>query len=119
MHFGQVLLPEGVDAALVAPKGPGHLVRAEFEKGAGVPSLIAFWPGASDSARQLALAYAKGIGGARGGVFHRSIGRKSKSGLVGRQGGLCRSGRPPAPAAPPTPSPPGYHPPAPSLPTSP
>ncbi len=89
MHFGQVLPPEGVDAALVAPKGPGHLVRAEFEKGAGVPSLIAFWPGASDSARQLALAYAKGIGGTRGGVIETSFAEETETDLFGEQVVLC------------------------------
>lgn len=89
MHFGQVLPPPGVDAALVAPKGPGHLVRAEFEKGAGVPSLIAFWPGASDSARQLALAYAKGIGGTRGGVIETSFAEETETDLFGEQVVLC------------------------------
>src|SRR5258708_4122775 len=89
MHFGQVLPPEGVDAALVAPKGPGHLVRAEFEKGAGVPSLIAFWPGASDSARQLALAYAKGIGGARRGGVPTSSAPETATDLFGEQVVLC------------------------------
>ena len=89
MHFGQVQPPPGVDAALVAPKGPGHLVRAEFEKGAGVPSLIAFWPGASDSARQLALAYAKGIGGTRGGVIETSFAEETETDLFGEQVVLC------------------------------
>ena len=89
MHFGQVLPPEGVDAALVAPKGPGHLVRAEFEKGAGVPSLVAFWPGASESARQLALAYAKGIGGTRGGVIETTFEEETETDLFGEQVVLC------------------------------
>jgi ketol-acid reductoisomerase len=89
MHFGQVIPPEGVDAALVAPKGPGHLVRAEFEKGAGVPSLVAFWPGASDSARQLALAYAKGIGGTRGGVIETTFAEETETDLFGEQVVLC------------------------------
>jgi len=89
MHFGQVAPPEGVDAALVAPKGPGHLVRAEFEKGAGVPSLIAFWPGASDSARKLALAYAKGIGGTRGGVIETTFAEETETDLFGEQVVLC------------------------------
>jgi ketol-acid reductoisomerase len=89
MHFGQVLPPEGVDAALVAPKGPGHLVRAEFEKGAGVPSLVAFWPGASDSARKLALAYAKGIGGTRGGVIETTFAEETETDLFGEQVVLC------------------------------
>lgn len=89
MHFGQVIPPAGVDAALVAPKGPGHLVRAEYEKGAGVPSLVAFWPGASDSARQLALAYAKGIGGTRGGVIETTFAEETETDLFGEQVVLC------------------------------
>ena len=89
IHFGQVIPPAGVDAALVAPKGPGHLVRAEFEKGAGVPSLIAFLPGVSDSSRQLALAYAKGIGGTRGGVIETTFSEETETDLFGEQVVLC------------------------------
>ncbi|MBI5761270.1 MAG: ketol-acid reductoisomerase [Planctomycetales bacterium] len=89
IHFGQVTPPEGVDAALVAPKGPGHLVRSEFEKGGGVPSLIALMPGASDTSRQLALAYAKGIGGTRGGVIETSFAEETETDLFGEQVVLC------------------------------
>ncbi|MGQ0633457.1 MAG: ketol-acid reductoisomerase [Planctomycetaceae bacterium] len=89
LHFGQVVPPPAVDAALVAPKGPGHLVRAEFEKGAGVPSLVAFWPGCSESARKLALAYAKGIGGTRGGVIETSFAEETETDLFGEQVVLC------------------------------
>lgn len=89
MHFGQVLPPEGVDAALVAPKGPGHLVRSEYEKGGGVPSLIAMWPGSSESSRQLALAYAKGIGGTRGGVIETTFEEETETDLFGEQVVLC------------------------------
>ncbi len=89
IHFGQVVPPEGVDAALVAPKGPGHLVRAEYEKGAGVPSLIAMYPGASDNSRKLALAYAKGIGGTRGGVIETTIAEETETDLFGEQVVLC------------------------------
>src|SRR6187549_2744537 len=89
MHFGQVEPPPGVDAMLVAPKGPGHLVRSEFEKGGGVPSLIALYPGASDSSRQLALAYAKGIGGTRGGVIETTIAEETETDLFGEQVVLC------------------------------
>src|SRR4051812_16860184 len=67
IHFGQVVPPEGVDSALVAPKGPGHLVRSEFVKGGGVPCLIATGEGCSPVGKALALAYAKGIGGTPGG----------------------------------------------------
>ncbi|MHC4877537.1 MAG: ketol-acid reductoisomerase [Planctomycetota bacterium] len=89
IHFGQVTPPDGVDAALVAPKGPGHLVRSEYEKGGGVPSLIAMYPGASDSSKQLALAYAKGIGGTRGGVIETSFAEETETDLFGEQVVLC------------------------------
>jgi len=89
IHFGQVIPPDGVDAALVAPKGPGHLVRSEYEQGGGVPSLIALAEGASDSARQLALAYAKGIGGTRGGVIETSFAEETETDLFGEQVVLC------------------------------
>lgn len=89
LHFGQVIPPEGVDCALVAPKGPGHLVRSEYEKGGGVPSLIALSPGASDKSRQLALAYAKGIGGTRGGVIETTIAEETETDLFGEQVVLC------------------------------
>ena len=65
VHFDQVVAPEGVSSVLVAPKGPGHLVRSEFESGGGVPCLIALNDGASEEALALGLAYAKGIGGTR------------------------------------------------------
>jgi ketol-acid reductoisomerase len=89
LHFGQVIPPEGVDCALVAPKGPGHLVRSEYEKGGGVPSLIALSPGASEKSRQLALAYAKGIGGTRGGVIETTIAEETETDLFGEQVVLC------------------------------
>lgn len=89
IHFGQVVPPEGVDAALVAPKGPGHLVRAEYEKGGGVPSLIAMSDGASEESRSLALAYAKGIGGTRGGVIETTFAEETETDLFGEQAVLC------------------------------
>lgn len=89
LHFGQVVPPAGVDCALVAPKGPGHLVRSEYEKGGGVPSLIALSPGASEKSRQLALAYAKGIGGTRGGVIETTIAEETETDLFGEQVVLC------------------------------
>ena len=89
LHFGQVLPPVGTDCALVAPKGPGHLVRSEYEKGGGVPSLIALSPGASDMSRKLALAYAKGIGGTRGGVIETTIAEETETDLFGEQVVLC------------------------------
>ena len=74
---------------MVAPKGPGHLVRSEYEKGGGVPSLIALTPGASETSRKLALAYAKGIGGTRGGVIETTIAEETETDLFGEQVVLC------------------------------
>jgi ketol-acid reductoisomerase len=89
IHFGQVTPPKGVDAALVAPKGPGHLVRSEFEKGGGVPCLIALLAGASDTSRKLALAYAKGVGGTRAGVIETTFAEETETDLFGEQTVLC------------------------------
>ncbi len=89
IHFGQVIPPKGVDTALVAPKGPGHLVRSEYVKGGGVPSLIAMGEGSSEESRQLALAYAKGIGGTRGGVIETSFAEETETDLFGEQVVLC------------------------------
>jgi ketol-acid reductoisomerase len=89
IHFGQVIPPDGVDSALVAPKGPGHLVRSEYVKGGGVPCLIALGKGASDQARKLALAYAKGIGGTRGGVIETTFAEETETDLFGEQVVLC------------------------------
>ncbi|HVW38492.1 MAG TPA: ketol-acid reductoisomerase [Pirellulales bacterium] len=89
IHFGQVSPPKGVDALLVAPKGPGHLVRSEFEKGGGVPCLIALSEGASDETRRLGLAYAKGIGGTRGGVIETTFAEETETDLFGEQAVLC------------------------------
>src|SRR5205814_5656804 len=73
IHFGQVVPPDGVDCALVAPKGPGHLVRSEFVKGGGVPCLIATTGACTPAGKALALAYAKGIGGSRAGVLQTTF----------------------------------------------
>ncbi|WP_261362704.1 ketol-acid reductoisomerase [Rubinisphaera margarita] len=89
IHFGQIAPPEGVDTALVAPKGPGHLVRSEYVKGGGVPSLIALGDNASETSRQLALAYAKGIGGTRGGVIETTFAEETETDLFGEQVVLC------------------------------
>jgi ketol-acid reductoisomerase len=89
VHFGQVLAPEGVDTLLVAPKGPGHLVRSEFEKGGGVPCLIAVGDGASEETLQVGLAYAKGIGGTRAGVIQTTIAEETETDLFGEQVVLC------------------------------
>ena len=89
IHFGQVVPPKGVDTLLVAPKGPGHLVRSEYEKGGGVPCLIALGEGASESTKKAGLAYAKGIGGTRGGVIETSIAEETETDLFGEQVVLC------------------------------
>ena len=85
VHFGQVVPPPGVDSCLVAPKGPGHLVRSEYVKGGGVPALIAMGQGAGEQSRKLALAYAKGIGGTRGGVIETTFAEETETDLFGEQ----------------------------------
>jgi len=89
VHFGQVEPPSGVDSLLVAPKGPGHLVRSEFEKGGGVPALIALSDGAEEETKKFGLAYAKGIGGTRGGVIETTFAEETETDLFGEQVVLC------------------------------
>lgn len=89
LHFGQIEPPKGVDALLVAPKGPGHLVRSEYTKGGGVPCLIALGSGASETTKKIGLAYAKGIGGTRGGVIETTIAEETETDLFGEQVVLC------------------------------
>jgi ketol-acid reductoisomerase len=89
IHFGYVKPPKGVDALLVAPKGPGHLVRSEFVAGGGVPCLIALSEGASDDTFKIGMAYAKGIGGGRAGVIRTSIAEETETDLFGEQAVLC------------------------------
>ena len=89
IHFGQIEPPPGVDVGMVAPKGPGHLVRREFEEGRGVPCLIAVHQDASGTARDQVLAYAKGIGGIRAGVIETTFKDESETDLFGEQSVLC------------------------------
>jgi ketol-acid reductoisomerase len=89
IHYGEVEPPQGVDVALVAPKGPGHLVRRQFTEGSGVPALVAVQQDASGRARDLALAYAKGIGGTRGGVIETTFKDETETDLFGEQAVLC------------------------------
>ena len=89
IHFGQVEPPPGVATLLVAPKGPGHLVRSEFEKGGGVPCLIALGANANEETRKIGLAYAKGIGGTRGGVIETTFAEETETDLFGEQTVLC------------------------------
>ena len=89
VHYGEVEPPPEVDVALVAPKGPGHLVRRQYTEGSGVPGLIAVQQDASGRARDLALAYAKGIGCTRGGVIETSFKDETETDLFGEQAVLC------------------------------
>src|SRR6476620_3892246 len=89
IHFGQVEPPPGVDALLVAPKGPGHLVRSEFDKGGGVPCLLAVHQNATGKARDIGLAWARGIGGARSGVTETTFKDECETDLFGEQAVLC------------------------------
>ncbi len=89
IHYKEVEPPADVDVALVAPKGPGHLVRRQFTEGSGVPGLIAVEQDATGNARALALAYAKGIGCTRGGVIETSFKDETETDLFGEQAVLC------------------------------
>jgi ketol-acid reductoisomerase len=89
MHFGQVEPPTGVASMLVAPKGPGHLVRSEYVKGGGVPCLFALGANSSPDTLKAGLAYAKGIGGTRGGVIETTIAEETETDLFGEQVVLC------------------------------
>jgi ketol-acid reductoisomerase len=89
IHYGEIAPPEDVDVALVAPKGPGHLVRRQYTEGSGVPGLIAIHQDATGNARAIALAYAKGIGCTRGGVIETSFREETETDLFGEQAVLC------------------------------
>ncbi|HOX40125.1 MAG TPA: ketol-acid reductoisomerase [Candidatus Brocadiia bacterium] len=89
IHYGQIIPPKEVDVIMVAPKGPGALVRDEYLKGAGVPCLFAVQQDASGKARDLTLAYAKGIGGTRGGVLETTFLEETETDLFGEQVVLC------------------------------
>jgi ketol-acid reductoisomerase len=89
VHYGEVTPPPGVDVGLVAPKGPGHLVRRQFTEGSGVPALIAIEQDSTGNAREIALAYAKGIGATRGGVIETTFKDETETDLFGEQAVLC------------------------------
>ncbi|MDQ1004810.1 ketol-acid reductoisomerase [Neobacillus niacini] len=89
VHFTQIVPPADVDVFLVAPKGPGHLVRRTYTEGAGVPALYAVYQDYTGKARDLALAYAKGIGSARAGVLETSFQEETETDLFGEQAVLC------------------------------
>jgi ketol-acid reductoisomerase len=89
IHFGQIVPPKEIDVIMIAPKGPGHLVRSEYEKGGGVPCLIAIHNDASGAAKQTALAYAKGLGATRAGVLETTFKEETETDLFGEQTVLC------------------------------
>jgi ketol-acid reductoisomerase len=89
IHYGQIVPPKEVDVAMIAPKGPGHLVRREFQKGGGVPCLVAIFQDASGKAKELALAYAKGLGATRSGVIETTFKEETETDLFGEQAVLC------------------------------
>ncbi|MTW84529.1 ketol-acid reductoisomerase [Virgibacillus dakarensis] len=89
IHFTQVVPPANVDVFLVAPKGPGHLVRRTYEEGAGVPALYGVFQDVTGNAKQLSLAYADGIGAARAGILETSFQEETETDLFGEQAVLC------------------------------
>jgi ketol-acid reductoisomerase len=89
IHYGQIVPPTTTDVTMVAPKGPGHLVRRQFEEGKGVPVLIAVHQDATGKARDLALSYAAGLGGLRAGGLETSFAEETETDLFGEQAVLC------------------------------
>ena len=89
IHFGQIIPPADVDVTMIAPKGPGHTVRSEYQAGKGVPCLVAVEQDATGKAKDLALAYALGIGGARAGVLETTFRTETETDLFGEQAVLC------------------------------
>jgi ketol-acid reductoisomerase len=89
IHFGQIEPPPGVDVGMVAPKGPGHLVRRQFTEGRGVPCLMAVHQDATGNAHDLVLAYASGIGGGRAGIIETTFKDETETDLFGEQSVLC------------------------------
>ena len=89
IHFGLITPPEDVDVIMVAPKGPGHVVRSQYKEGKGVPSLIAIANDSTKKAKKIALAWAKGIGGTRAGVLETSFKEETETDLFGEQAVLC------------------------------
>ena len=89
IHYGQIVPPKEIDVVMIAPKGPGHLVRREFEKGAGVPSLMAIYQDFTKQAKKTALAYAKGLGATRAGLIETTFQEETETDLFGEQAVLC------------------------------
>jgi len=89
IHFGQITPPKDVNVIMIAPKGPGHTVRSQFQEGKGVPSLIAVHQDPSGDSRQIALAYAAGLGAGRAGIFETTFKEETETDLFGEQAVLC------------------------------
>lgn len=89
IHYGQIQPPENVDVMMVAPKGPGHTVRSQYQEGKGVPCLIAVYQDYTGKAKDYAMAYAKGIGGTRAGVLETTFKEETETDLFGEQAVLC------------------------------
>jgi len=89
IHYNQIIPPKNVNVIMIAPKGPGHTVRSQFEEGRGVPCLIAVYNDATGDAHKIALAYAMGIGGARAGVLETTFKEETETDLFGEQAVLC------------------------------
>jgi len=89
IHYGQIVPPDFIDVIMIAPKGPGFLVRRQYEEGRGVPALIAVYQDASGKAKEIALAYAKGIGATRAGVLETTFMEETETDLFGEQAVLC------------------------------
>lgn len=89
VHFKTIVPPKDVDVLMVAPKGPGHLVRSEFERGGGVPCLLAVHQDATGNARKMGLAWARGVGGARSGIIETTFKDECETDLFGEQVVLC------------------------------
>ncbi len=89
IHFGQIVPPQGINVFMVAPKGPGHLVRSEYSKGSGVPCLIAIEQDPSKNTKEIALAYASAIGGGRAGIIETTFREETETDLFGEQVVLC------------------------------
>lgn len=89
IHFNQIVPPKNVSVVMIAPKGPGHLVRSEYVKGAGVPSLVAIHQDADGNAHAWALAYATGIGSTRAGLIQTTFAEETETDLFGEQAVLC------------------------------
>jgi len=89
IHYGQIVPPADIDVYMVAPKGPGHLVRRVYTEGFGVPALIAIYQDATGNAKDFALAHAKGVGGTRAGVIETTFKEETETDLFGEQAVLC------------------------------